>query len=45
MCLAQLRKGAAICLGIVTDYGVKGSMVLPLSRETYYNSETPTLEL
>lgn len=44
MCLAQLHKGAGIYLGIVTDYGVKGHLVLPLSRETYNNSGTPSLE-
>lgn len=45
MCLAQLHKGADICLGVVTDYDVKGNVVLPLGRKTYYNSETHSLEL
>lgn len=32
--LAQLHTAADTCLGIATDYGMKGNTMFPLSRET-----------
>lgn len=32
--LAQLHKAADTCLGIATDYGMKGNTVFPLGRES-----------